>query len=104
MQNHFAADRTWEFRAQQKRVPRRALTEFLGNHLTAFAIVIGTLALSLTGFPAARVVWPLFIAVASISMVFLALIRRTGRLSALSLRVLADGALLTPLLFFLHVR
>lgn len=102
--SHFAASRTWELHAQQKRASRPALTDFLGNHLTAFAIVIGTLALSLVGFPAGRTIWPLFIAVAASSLVFLALIHRNVRLSALPLRVLADGALLTPLLFFLHLR
>jgi hypothetical protein len=72
--------------------------------LTAFAVVIAMVALSLASFPDGRAVWPLFIAVAASSLVFVALIHRNVRLSALSLRVLADGALLTPLLFFLHVR
>ena len=104
VQNHFAAGRTRELRLQENTARRRALTDYLGDHLTAFAIAIGALALSLASFPAARVVWPLFIAVAASSLVFLALIRRNVRFSALSLRVLADGALLTPLLFFFHVR
>ena len=103
VQNHFAA-RKGELRVQQHNAPRRALTDFLGNHLTAFAVVIGMLAFSLASFPAGRTVWPLFIAVAASSLVFLALIHHNVRLSALSLRVLADGALLTPLLFFLYVR
>lgn len=104
VQNHFAAGRTCEVRVPQNRKSRRALTDLLGDHLTAFAVVIGMLALSLASFPAGRTVWPLFIAVAASSLVFVALIHRTIRLSALSLRVLADGALLTPLLFFLHIR
>lgn len=103
-QNHFSAGRTRELRVQQNRASRPALTDFLGNHLTAFAMGIGALALSIACFSIARIVWPLFIAVAASCLVFLALIHRTVRLSALSLRVLADGALLTPLLFFLHVR
>src|SRR6185437_11392477 len=83
---------------------RATLTAFLGNRLTAFAVVTGTMALAFTAFPAGRLVWPLFLAVAASSVMFLALIRRAGRMSALSLRVLADGALLTPLLFLLHLR
>jgi hypothetical protein len=104
VQNHFAAARRRDLRVQQSRKPRRALTDLLGNHLTAFAVVIGILALSLASFPAGRAVWPLFIAVAASSLVFVALIHHNVRLSALSLRILADGALLTPLLFLLHVR
>jgi hypothetical protein len=103
-QKHVPASRAGEFRVQQNRARRRALTDVLGNHLTVFAIVIGMLAVSLANVPAARPVWPLFIAVAASSLLFLALIHRNARLSALSLRVLADGALLTPLLFFLYVR
>jgi len=103
-QDHFAASRGHELRDQEGGASRAALTDCLGNHLTAFAVVTGMLALALTAFPAGRLVWPLYLAVAASSLVFLALIRRAGRLSALSLRVLADGALLTPLLFLLHVR
>jgi hypothetical protein len=103
VQNHVAA-RKGELRVKQNRLSHRSLTDFLGNHLTAFAVVIGMLALSLASFPAGRTVWPLFIAVAASSLVFVALIHHNVRLSALSLRVLADGALLTPLLFFLHLR
>ena len=103
VQDDFAASRTRELRVQQNAVSRPALTDFLGNHLTAFAMGIGVLAVSLACLPTARIVWPLFIAVAASSLVFLVLIRHNVRLSALSLRVLADGALLTPLLFFLHV-
>lgn len=104
VQNDFAAHRANELRARQIRGAPHALTNFLGNHLSTFALLIGMLALSLAGFPAGRAVWPLFIAVAASSVVFLALIHRNARLSALSLRVLADGALLTPLLFFHYVR
>ncbi|MHB1856571.1 MAG: hypothetical protein ACYCPM_03975 [Acidobacteriaceae bacterium] len=82
----------------------RGLTEFLGNHLAAFAMAVGVLAFSLGCIPAARTAWPLFAAVALSSILFLALIRKTERFSALSLRILADGALLTPLILFLHLR
>ncbi|HEY5254622.1 MAG TPA: hypothetical protein VIJ53_08220 [Acidobacteriaceae bacterium] len=104
VQSDFATRRVSELPIKQDSVHHRALTDFLGNHLSTFALLIGALALSLSGFPAGRLVWPLFIAVAASSLVFLALIHRSFRLSALSLRVLADGALLTPLLFFLYVR
>ena len=103
-QKTFAAGRRRELRDQQNRPARHALTDFLGAHLTAFAVAIGALALALATVPAGRVVWPLFIAVAASSLVFLTLIRRAAQLSALSLRILADGALLTPLLFLFHVR
>jgi hypothetical protein len=103
-QNTFAAGGARELRVQANRMPRRALTDFLGSHLTAFAIGVGALAFLMASAPAGRTVWPLFIAVAASSLVFLALIHHNARLSALSLRVLADGALLTPLLFLLHVR
>ncbi|HET9101234.1 MAG TPA: hypothetical protein VFN62_12635 [Acidobacteriaceae bacterium] len=103
-QNDFPAGRTRALRVQQNAISRPALTNFLGDHLPAFAMGIGALALSLACLPAARLVWPLFIAVAASSLVFLALMHHNVRLSALSLRVLADGALLTPLLFFLHLR
>ena len=103
VQTHFAT-RTRELAVQQNRARRRALTDLLGNHLTALAVVIGVLALSLANFPDGRAVWPLFVAVAASSLVFLVLIHHTVRLSALSLRILADGALLTPLLFWIHLR
>jgi hypothetical protein len=102
--SHLVTGGASELRAKENRMTPAALTDFLGNHLTAFAIVIGALALSFAGFPAGRVVWPIFIAVAASCLVFLVLIHRNARLSALSLRILADGALLTPLLFLLYVR
>lgn len=104
MQHHLAATRSGGLRARQIRVPRRTLTGLMGSHLTAFAIVIGALAVSLASFHAGRTVWPLFVAVAASSLIFLALIHRNARLRALSLRILADGALLTPLLFFIYLR
>jgi hypothetical protein len=79
------------------------LTTFLGNHLTVFAVTIGALAFSLACIPGARAVWPLFASVALSSILFVTLIRHARRFSALSLRILADGALLTPLIFFLHL-
>lgn len=101
---HFLNHRTQEGYIQKSRDGRVALTNFLGHHLTAFASVIGGLALSLACIPVARMVWPIFAAVALSSVVFLALIRHTIRMSALSLRILADGALLTPFVFLLYLR
>jgi hypothetical protein len=103
VQNKFAASQAPEFRGRQSSASRSTLTDVLGKHLIVFAIVIGTMALALAGSPPVRAGWPLFVAVAASSLVFLTLIQRSTQLSALSLRVLADGALLTPLLF-LHVR
>jgi hypothetical protein len=100
----FSNHRMHEGRIPENQNGRPALTSFLGRHLMAFTLVIGGLALSLAGIPATRIVWPLFAAVALSSVVFLALIRQSSRLSALSLRILADGALLTPLVFLLHMR
>ena len=82
----------------------RGSTEFLGAHLTAFAMAVGAVALLLACITARSPHWPLFAAVALSSLLFLALIRQAERFSALSLRILADGALLTPLIFFLTVR
>ena len=100
----FSMKRTREHSIQENEDGPPVLTNFLGNHLTAFCLVIGGLAFSLACIPAARMVWPLFAAVALSSLLFLTLIRHTERFSALSLRILADGALLTPLVFFLHMR
>jgi hypothetical protein len=101
---HFSNHRTHEGYIQENWEGRAALTRFLGHRLTGFAAVIGGLAFSLACVPAARMVWPIFAAVALSSVVFLALIRHTIRLSALSLRILADGALLTPFVFLLYLR
>lgn len=88
---------------QQGATPPSILTNFLGNHLTAFAVTLGALSFLLTCIPAVRTAWPVFAAVALSSLLFVTLIRQTRRFSALSLRILADGALLTPLIFCLHL-
>jgi len=103
VQDDFAAGRTRELRDRQNNAAGTGLTDLLGKHLAAFTVTIGMLAVSLAGCPVGRVVWPVFIAVAASSLVFLALIHHNVRLSALSRRILADGALLTPLLFVLHL-
>jgi hypothetical protein len=89
---------------QQARNARPTLTHFLGNHLHAFAIANGAIALLLASLPAGRALWPVFIAVTASSSLFLALLYRGGRFGALCLRVLADGALLTPLVFLIYLR
>ncbi len=80
------------------------MTEFLGRHLSAFAAAVGGLAICLAYATATSTIWPLFAAVALSAILFLGLIRHSRRFSALSLRIAADAALLTPLLFTLRVR
>jgi hypothetical protein len=102
--DRFFQDHLPEREGQQTAARSPVLTDFLGHHLTAFAIAVGVLAFSLACIPATRAVWPLFTAVTLSSLLFLTLIRYTERFSALSLRIMADAALLTPLVFFLHLR
>lgn len=80
------------------------LTTFLGSHLTACAIAVGGLSLVLAAATAGNRVYPLFAAVTISAVLFVALIRNSHRFSALSLRITADAALLTPLVFLLRVR
>ena len=80
------------------------ITEFLGRHLSAFTVTVGGLAFCLAYFTANSTVWPLFAAVGLSAVLFLGLIRHSHRFSTLSLRIAADAALLTPLLFLLHVQ
>jgi len=82
----------------------RGLTEILGDHLTAFAAAVGVLAWLLGGLFATGSPWALFAAVGLSTILFLALIREKNRFRALSLRILADGALLTPLIFLARMR
>ncbi len=82
----------------------RGLTEFLGEHLTGFAGSVGLLSFIFALDTAQTGLWPLFAAVTASSLLFLALIRNSYRFSVLSLRIAADAALLTPLLFLIRVR
>lgn len=82
----------------------QGLTKFLGQHLTGFAIGVGLLSFALSLMTAHSHLWPLFAAVTVSALLFLALARNSHRFSALSLRIAADAALLTPLLFLLRVR
>lgn len=82
----------------------RSLTEFLGTHLADFAMAVGATAFLLVCITTKSRLWSPFAAVLLSSLLFLALIRQTERFSALSLRILADGALLTPLILFLCLR
>lgn len=80
------------------------LTEFLGHHLTAFSIAVGVAAAGMAAITAGSLACLLFLSVALSAILFLALIRNDHRLNALSLRIAADAALLTPLLFLFAVR
>ena len=80
------------------------ITEFLGRHLSAFAVAVGGLAFCLAYVTVNSTVWPLFAAVGLSAVLFLGLIRYSRRFSALALRIAADAALLTPLLFLIRVR
>lgn len=83
---------------------RSGLKPFLGNHLTAFALILGCASLCFAWSTARKPAWPLFACICLSSLLLLALIRNDRRLSVLSLRILADAALLTPLLFWLHLK
>lgn len=89
---------------QPGEMPPRGLTEILGNHLTAFAAAVGGLAWLLGSLFATGTPWTLFAAVGLSAVLFLALIRERNRFRALSLRILADSALLTPLIFLARMR
>ena len=80
------------------------MTEFLGAHLTAFAAIVALLGAGVGIAVAGSRTWPLFAAVAVSAVLFLALVRNSRRFSALALRIFADAALLTPLLFLFRVR
>ncbi len=82
----------------------RGLTVFLGRHLAVFAIGVGAISLTLAAITARSHLSPLFASVAFSAALFLGLIRYSHRFSALTLRIAADAALLTPLLFLLRVR
>lgn len=80
------------------------LTEFLGRHLFTFAWTVFAANLALSLIAAHTRLWPIFAAVTISAALFLILIRNRHRLSTLSLRIAADAALLTPLLFLLRGR
>ncbi len=88
----------------QQNAAQSKLTAFLGRHLTGFALAVGSLGLCLTCATAKRGLWPPFAAVTLSAVLFLLLIQNSHRFRALTLRIAADAALLTPLLFFLRVR
>ncbi len=84
--------------------PAHGLTEFLGGQLTVFAIAVGVTGMCFSAATAGHHLYPLFGSVALSAVLFLGLIRHSHRFSALSLRIAADAALLTPLIFLLRVR
>ncbi|HWF66439.1 MAG TPA: hypothetical protein VN670_03995 [Acidobacteriaceae bacterium] len=75
------------------------LTHYLGRHLIVFTGVVGILGLALTIVFAGTQFDSLFGSVAISAGLFIGLVRHSHRFSALSLRIAADAALLTPLLF-----
>lgn len=78
------------------------LTQFLGQHLAKFAALLAAANICLAWRLAATPAWPLFVCVALSSSLFVLLIRCRVRFSVLTLRIAADAALLTPLLFLLR--
>lgn len=81
-----------------------ALTGFLGAHLTAFACAVGAVGIVLAIAAAGTPVSLLFAAAALSAALFVALVRYSDRLGALPLRIAADAALLTPLMFWFWLR
>jgi hypothetical protein len=82
----------------------RSVTQFLGTYRTAFAVAVGLLGILFAIKTMNGSAYPLFASVAISAVIFLALAHNSNRFSALSLRIAADAALLTPLLFLLRVR
>lgn len=78
------------------------ITQFLGKHLVGFAALLGTGSICLAWAAAHTPVWPILVCVALSSGLFLVLIAHRNRCSVLTLRIAADAALLTPLLFLLR--
>lgn len=85
------------------KAPNR-VTPFLGAHLTGFSVAVGLLGLGLAFAAASTRASLPFAAVAASALLFLVLVRNSGRFHAQSLRIAADAALLTPLVFLLCVR
>lgn len=78
------------------------LTQVLGKHLSAFAWIVFAASLALSFIAAKTPLWPVFAAVTMSAALFIGLIRNRRKFSTLSLRIAADAALLTPLLFLLR--
>lgn len=80
------------------------MTELLGHNLSAFAAIVAALGVALAFATANDRLWPLFASVALSGAFFLLLVRNRHRFSTLVMRIAADAALLTPLLFLFHGR
>ena len=78
------------------------LTPWLGQHLTQFAALLAAASFAVAGLTASTPAWPLFLSVALSSSLFILLIRWRAKFSVLTLRIAADAALLTPVLFLLR--
>lgn len=81
-----------------------ALTGHVGNHLKAFAGIVAVSTACVTVIFLKTPAWPVFAAVTLSAGIFLWLIHYSGRFRVLHLRIAADAALLTPLLFLYFVR
>ena len=78
------------------------LARFPDECLMAFAGTLAAANICLAVLTAKTTAWPMFACVAFSAFFFAILIRYNGRFSALTLRIAADAALLTPLVFLLH--
>jgi hypothetical protein len=79
-------------------------TRFLGEHLAAFSGLVCALSLVAAAGTMENRAGLLFLAIALSAGAFLVLTRLSHRVSVLTLRIAADAALLTPLLFALALR
>lgn len=84
--------------------PNKTLTEILGAHLSFFAGIVAVVAVGFAATAWNNLAWPLFASVAISAVLFLVLIRYRRRFTTLTLRIAADAALLTPLLFLFRLR
>ena len=78
------------------------LTQLIGQNLMSFATLLGVVSVALAWKAAHTSAWPLFLCVALSSCLFVMLILHRNKFSVLTLRIAADAALLTPLLFLLR--
>lgn len=82
----------------------RKLTHSLEKRLAILAVTIAILSIGAALAFANHGLYPIFISVAISAGIFVTLIYFSRRFSALSLRIAADAALLTPLLFLVAIR
>lgn len=78
------------------------LARFPSKCLMTFSMVLAAVNICLAVLTAKTTAWPIFACVGFSAFFFAILIRYNGRFSAVTLRIAADAALLTPLVFLLH--